>query len=35
VFDELETETLAYANSYAQAKQLAFKHVQEMELVNA
>ena len=35
VLDEVETETVAYANSYAQAKELAFKHVKEMELQNA
>jgi len=35
VLDEAQTETVAYANSYAQAKELAFKHVQEMELQDA
>jgi hypothetical protein len=30
VLNETETETVAYANSYAQAKEAAFKYVQEM-----
>jgi hypothetical protein len=35
VLDEAQTETVAYANSYAQAKEFAFKYVQEMELQDA
>ena len=35
VLNETETETVAYANSYAQAKEYAFKYVQEMELQDA
>jgi hypothetical protein len=35
VWDDSETETIAYANSYAEAKELAFKHVARMELANA
>jgi hypothetical protein len=35
VFDDAQIETVAYANSYAQAKEYAFKYVLEMELANA
>jgi hypothetical protein len=35
VFDDAQIETVAYANSYAQAKEYAFKYVLEMELQNA
>jgi hypothetical protein len=35
VFDDAEVETIGYAQSYAQAKDQAFKYVMEMELHNA
>lgn len=35
VLNEADTETVAYANSYAQAKEQAFKYVLEMELQDA
>lgn len=35
VLNEADTETVAYANSYAQAKEQAFKYVLEIELQNA
>ena len=35
IFDELEVETVGYAQSYAEAKAAAFKHVQGWELENA
>jgi hypothetical protein len=34
VWDETQIETVAYANSYAQAKEQAFKHVTERGLQN-
>ena len=35
VFDDAEVETIGYAQSYAQAKEQAFKYVMEMELQDA